>query len=84
MVPSNLNEFDAWLCARESELHAAGTIFGSVGRLSSAPFPKGHLLRDPAPVSICVWCAMERALQGHGPAPSIRGLHQLEPCARHV
>lgn len=37
---------------------------------------EGHIL--------CVWCVMERALEGHGPAQLPRGLHQLTPCLRHV
>lgn len=33
--------------------------------------------------SICVWCAMERALAGQGPARLPSGLVRLEPCNRH-
>jgi hypothetical protein len=35
------------------------------------------------PVALCVFCAMERALSGHGPAPRINGDVWLHPCPRH-
>lgn len=36
-----------------------------------------------APGTLCVWCIVERTIQGHGPAPRINGDVRLEPCARH-
>lgn len=36
-----------------------------------------------AVASLCPWCAMERALQRHGPAPRANNTVRVESCERH-
>lgn len=48
--------------------------------------PAGGKLSGPAatgPVPLCVWCALERAISGHGSAPRINGDVWLKSCPEH-
>ena len=97
MIPrAALDELDRTCCELEDQrrepvitssawgLTVARSDVNLPGRpVSSAAFPKAHLLGGSGPASLCVWCILERAVSGHGPAPRINGDVRLEPCARH-
>lgn len=94
LSPHDLAELDRFCCELDDELRAPVVTASAWGlgfanltgsARSSAGFPKPHLLGEVGPVaSLCVWCILERTVQGHGPAPRFNGDVRLEPCARHA
>lgn len=84
---------DADLCIAEEAAHQRAAIrYGFPldpaperrARSGAAPAAAGPAAAAPAGARpLCIWCAMERALQGQGPARLALGLQTLSPCSRH-
>lgn len=84
---------DADLCIAEEAAHQRAAIRHNLpmtpaperrARSGAAPAAAGLAAAAPAGARpLCIWCAMERALQGHGPARLPLGLQTLIPCSRH-
>ncbi len=69
---------------RTSLAAAPVNSFRPVQVLASPHFPPQRTANECGTgLILCVWCSLERTLQGHGPAPRIDGDVRTGSCARH-
>ncbi len=94
MSRADLDELDRFCLELEDERRAPvitatawGLGFTQQSILTGGPFlqrpsPRPTSLAD-SPVTLCPWCAWERAASGHGPAARANQCVRVQSCARH-